>query len=243
LRPQQVFGNEVAACLIYSWVKRTEMSFYVSGNDIACKPASVLYFGLETTDNPDDTYTAWAKKAGYKRDFDAERRSRENDCMLKYGEIQGFVVTPLNKAIIKPDLVMIYCTPFILSHLILAATFDGDHLDCQFNGMEASCKEGIIRTYRSNECQVVCPGMGDRMIGAVQDYEMIFSIPESKFELVRKNLFKAGYRLQPGREEAPFSIPHPLGNHGPFLLGGMPIEAPVWPFLRKKISSSQLDKD
>jgi uncharacterized protein (DUF169 family) len=243
LRPQHVFGHEVAACVIYSWAKRAGMSFYVSGSDIACKPSSVLYFALETTDNPDDTYTAWAKKAGYKKDFDAEKKSRENDCMLSYGEIQGFVVTPLNNTVVKPDLVMIYCTPLVLSHLILAATFEGEHLDSQFNGMEASCKEGIIRTYKTNKCQVVSPGMGDRVLGAVQDCEMIFSIPESKFELVSNNLFKAGYRLGSGQEEPPFHIPHPLGNHGPFgVFGGEPAEAPVWPFLRRKIRLSKEKK-
>jgi uncharacterized protein (DUF169 family) len=231
LRPHKVFNREVPACMTYTWCRRSGFSFFLQANDIACKPASIKYFGLEKTGDSNDVYNAWDRKAGYKRNAEAEKKSRELDATLDFGEIQGFVVSPLNMTIIKPDVVMIYTSPLNLSHLILAATYDGECITSHFNGMESSCKEGIVRTYKTNECQVVSPGMGDRVLAAVQDHEMIFSIPESKLEMVLENLFLAGKKMT----LKPFGIPHmnPTVSSGTFY--GKPVEPGVWEYLRKRI--------
>jgi len=231
LRPQEVFGREIPACMGYTWCRRSGFSFYFSGSDIACKPASVHYFGLEQTEDPDDVFKAWERKARYKKDAAAEKKSRENEATLKFGEIQGFVVSPLNLTIVKPDLVMIYTSPVNLSHLILAATYNGDSITSHFNGMESSCKEGILRTYKTNECQVVSPGMGDRVMAAVQDHEMIFSIPESKLEMVLENLFLAGKKLTMDA----FGIPHLTPSVSMGTIYGKPPEAGVWDYMRKRM--------
>ena len=231
LRPHMVFGSEVPACLTYTWCRRSGFSFFLTGEDIACKPISIRYFGLEKTDNPDDVFIAWEKKAGYKRNKEAEKKSRESDATLSFGEIKGIIISPLNLTIVKPHLAMIFCTPLILSHLILAATYDGDYITSTFNGMESSCKEGIVRTYKTNQCQVVAPGMGDRVLAGVQDHEIVFSIPESKFELILNNLFKAGSKLP----TQAFGIPNLNASLGPVSIYGRPSEPGVWDYLRKKI--------
>ncbi|MHA1130897.1 MAG: DUF169 domain-containing protein [Candidatus Helarchaeota archaeon] len=230
IRPFQAFNSEVPACLTYTWCRHAGMSFYLTKDDIACKPI-VLYFGLDELRNPEDLYKTWAKKARYKTDIEAEKASRESDARLNAGEFTGLIVSPLNQTIIVPHLTMIFCSPLILSHLILAATFDGSNIISYFNGMEASCKEGIIRTYKTNQCQVVSPGMGDRVMAGVQDHEMIFSIPESKFEKVLENLFKAGTKIP----ITPFGIPHLIPTLGPTKLFGQPVEPDVWPALRRKL--------
>lgn len=214
LRLHVVFGSQVPSCLTYTWCRRSGFSFFLTGEDIACKPISIHNFGLEETSNPDDVFIAWKKKAGYKRNREAEKKSRELDAVLSHGEIKGLIISPL-----------------ILSHLILAATYDGDHITSSFNGMEASCKEGIVRTYKTDQCQVVAPGMGDRVLAGVQDNEMIFSIPESKFELVLNNLFKAGSKLP----TQAFRVPHLNASLGPISIYGRPAEPGVWDFLRKRI--------
>ncbi len=179
IQPSLVFGAEVPACLVYTYCRRTGASFYLTKDDIACKPI-VLYFGLDELSDPDDLYRAWAEHAGYKRNMEAEKQSRASDARFKPFQFKGFVVSPLHQTLVKPDLVMIFCSPLVLSHLILAATYDGADLVGHFNGMESSCKEGIIRTYLTGECQVVAPGMGDRVMGGVQDQEMIIFHPGGK---------------------------------------------------------------
>lgn len=231
MRPAVVFGSEVPACLIYTYCRRAGFSFFLTKDDIACKPI-VLYFGLDTLSDPDDLYRAWAEHAGYKRDMDAEKQSRADDARFEPFAFKGLVVSPLHQTVVKPDLAMIYGSPLALSHLILAATYDGQDMVSHFNGMESSCKEGIIRTRQTGRCQVVCPGMGDRVMGGVQDHEMIFSLPESRFETVLRNLFLAGNRL---RDPSPFSVPHITPTLGANRILGNPVEPRVWPTLREKL--------
>jgi len=235
LRPATVFGAEVPACLVYTYCRRSGLSFYLTKDDIACKPI-VLYFGLDELPEPDDLYRTWADCAGYKRNMDAEKKSRADDTRFAPFQFKGFVVSPLHQTLVKPDLVMVFCSPLVLSHLILAATYDGENIVSRFNGMESSCKEGIIRTYATRSCQVVSPGMGDRIMAGVQDHEMIFSIPESQLEKVAANLFLSGNKLN---DPSPFSIPNPVPSMGANRLLGNPVEPPVWPILRKQLGDKR----
>lgn len=232
LRPLDVFGAETPACLVFTYCRRAGVSFYLTGDDIACKPI-VIYFGFDEPADPTDLYKAWADHAGYKCSLDAEISSRRNDARFELNEFKGFVVSPLHQTVIKPDVVMLYCSPLVLSHLILAATYDGSDIVSRFNGMESSCKEGVIRTYKTGACQVVSPGMGDRVMAGVQDHEMLFSIPEKKLETVDDNLFRAGNKLQ---DPSPFSMPHLTPTIGPNRILGQPVEPAVWPCLREKFS-------
>ena len=235
VQPSVIFGDEVPACLVYTYCRRTGTTFYLTRDDIACKPI-LLYFGLDELSDEEDLFRAWADHAGYKRDLAAEKKSRIEDARFEPHRFKGFVVSPLHETLVKPDLAMIFCSPLILSHLILAATYDGDDIISHFNGMESSCKEGIIRTYQTRQCQVVSPGMGDRILAGVQDHEMIFSVPEGRFETVVENLFLAGNKLQ---EPSPFRIPHPVPTMGANRIFDMPVEPPVWPTLREKMKQEK----
>jgi uncharacterized protein (DUF169 family) len=184
---------------------------------------------------PEDLYAAWELHGGYKRDAEKEKESRSSDARLTPFEFKGLVISPLNQTIAVPHLAMIYCSPLVLSHLILAATYDGGNIVSNFNGMESSCKEGIIRTYMTNACHVVSPGMGDRVMAGVQDHEMIFSMPESQFESVLGNLFLAGNKIS---EPSPFRIPHAVPTLGVNRIFGNIVEPQVWPLLREKMKKA-----
>jgi uncharacterized protein (DUF169 family) len=230
--PRLMFGSEIPACLAYTHCRRTGVSFFLTKDDIACKPI-VVYFGLDALADPDDLYRAWETHAGYKRNMEKEKESREADVKLEPFEFKGLAISPLHRTIVEPHLAMIFCSPLVLSHLILAATYDGENIVSNFNGMESSCKEGIIRTYRTNACQVVAPGMGDRVMAGVQDHEMIFSMPESRFRPILEHLFRAGNRIS---DPSPFSIPHVVPTLGPNQIFGNPVEPGVWPTLREKLA-------
>ncbi|MBY9003183.1 MAG: DUF169 domain-containing protein [Candidatus Lokiarchaeota archaeon] len=230
LRPHEVFGAPLCTCIFHMWCRRSGFSFYIDGEDISCGPSKYLYYGLEELENhAEPVYEGWARYAGFKRDIDAEKNSRKTDSTFKPGEIEGFLITPLNMTIAKPDLVLIYCSPLILGHLILAATYDGDCIYSEFNGMEASCK-GLIRTYQSNQCNIACPGLGDRSMGAVQNDEMMFFVPESKLEMVVDNIFRAGDKQQ----GLPLAIPHVIGSFGSNTLYGKTISPPQWKYMNRR---------
>lgn len=110
LPPAVVFGSEVPACLVYTYCRRTGFSFFLTKDDIACKPI-VLYFGLDELSDPDDLYRAWTEHAGYKCNLKAEKQSRISDARFEPFTFKGFVVSPLHQAVVKPDLVMIFSIP------------------------------------------------------------------------------------------------------------------------------------
>ncbi len=237
ISPLQIFGSEVCLCTLVTHCRTMGFNFQITGDDLACKAIS-LYLGFEKLNDMDGLYKAWADYAGHKRDWEAEKASREDDAWLEYGEIESLVLSPLHAAVVEPHLVMIFCPPVILSHLILAATYDGSIIKGNFMGMEASCKEGVIRTYKTKQCQVVSPGMGDRVAGQVQDHEMLFSIPGEKLQFVYDNLLKAGGKLF---EPPPFSIPHARSTLGPIKLFGEPAESEVWNALRRRFKEERVD--
>jgi len=241
-RPHEFFGDWLPTCTAHFTTRHSGVSFYFEGEDIECCPSSYLYYGLDECENhPEPVYEGWARYAGYKKDLAAEKSSRATDYTFKPGEIQGFITSPLNNTLVKPDVVLIYCFPVSLGHLILAATYEGDCINSDFNGMESSCK-GVVKTYKTNQCNVGCPGYGDHVVGIASDFEMLFFIPESKLEMIVKNLFKAGSK-EGGRglgakvgEEAKgfFKFPWGVNTIGPIKVAGQNIQPPQHRYTRRR---------
>lgn len=243
-RPHEWFGDWVPTCTSHFTTRHSGTSFYFEGEDIECCPSSYLYYGLDECENhPEPVYEGWARYPGYKKDLAAEHSSRATDYTFKPGELQGFITSPLNNTLVKPDVVLIYCFPVSLGHLILAATYEGDCINSDFNGMEASCK-GVVKTYKTDQCNIGCPGYGDHTVGIASDFEMMFFIPESKLEMVVNNIFMAGHKEGPGGrgltgqigEEArgAFSFPCGVATVGPLQAAGVRFKPPQHKYTRRR---------
>lgn len=242
-RPHEFFGSWIPTCTSHFWTRTSGMSFYLEGKDISCCPSSYLYYGLEECENhPEPVYEGWARYAGFKKDLEAEKSSRSIDYTFEPGEIQGLLISPLNSTLVKPDVVLIFCMPLALGQLILSATYDGEHIQSEFNGMEASCK-GVVKAYKTNTCQVGCPGLGDRVAGNASAIDMLFFITENKLEMVVNNIFKAGSKQGRGfggvaGEEGmgAFKIPHMVPAVGSnTIFGNVAIaDSPQWKYTRRR---------
>ena len=239
---REYFGDWLPLCTLYFWTRHSGVSFKIFSGDISCGPCAFLYYGLEECENhPERVYEGWARYAGYKKDLAAEHSSRATDHTFAPGEIEGILTSPLNKTLIKPDVVLIYCNSVILGHLILAATYEGDCIQSEFNGMESSCK-GVTKTYQTHTCNVGCPGYGDRIAGGASDHEFLFFIPENKLEMVANNIFKAGSKearkttFGNPEEAGMHGIPHTVVTFGSNrILGQGVINAPQWQYTRRKV--------
>ncbi len=242
-RPHKFFGAWLPTCTSHFWTRRSGMSFYLEGEDISCCPSSYLYYGLEECQNhPEPVYEGWARYAGFKKDLAAEKSSRAPDYTFKPGEIQGLLLSPLNNTLVEPDVVLIFCNSLALGHLILSATYEGECINSDFNGMEASCK-GVVKTYKTNECNVGCPGLGDRLAGSASENEMLFFIPKNKLEMVVNNIFKAGNKQGRGlgggtgkEGMVAFKIPMPVITVGSNSIFGQVAasDSPQWKYTRRK---------
>lgn len=104
------------------------------------------------------------------------------------GEYCALLVAPLARCAFEPDLVVVYATPAQIMRLVQAALWKrGGRLVSSF-GCRMDCSEIIVTTMKSQECQVILPGTGDRAFGRTQDDEMAFSIPWGRMAEILEGL-------------------------------------------------------
>jgi uncharacterized protein (DUF169 family) len=122
------------------------------------------------------------------------------DSMEKVKGNIGFIVSPLNKTNIIPDVILCYGIPAQMTHIIHALEYEGRNLvkDQFFLGYGESCIKGVLIPYISNQVQVVLPGTGDRTLSMTTEDEMAIGFPAKKLFYIMKNLFKSAYKFNMG---------------------------------------------
>lgn len=122
------------------------------------------------------------------------------DSMEKVKGNIGFIVSPLNKTNIIPDVILCYGNPAQMTHIIHALEYEGRNLvkDQFFLGYGESCIKGVLIPYISNQVQVVLPGTGDRTLSMTTEDEMAIGFPAKKLFYIIKNLFKSAYKFNMG---------------------------------------------
>jgi uncharacterized protein (DUF169 family) len=112
----------------------------------------------------------------------------------------GFVVSPLNKTNIIPDVILCYGNPAQITHIIHALEYEGRNLvkDQFFLGYGESCIKGVLIPYISNQIQVVLPGTGDRTLSMTTEDEMAIGFPAKKLFYIMKNIFKSADKFNMG---------------------------------------------
>ncbi len=112
----------------------------------------------------------------------------------------GFIISPLNKTNIKPDVILCYGSPAQITHIIHALEYEGRNLvkDQFFLGYGESCIKGVLIPYISNETHVVLPGTGDRTLSMTTEDEMAIGFPSKKLFYIMENLFKSADKFNMG---------------------------------------------
>ncbi len=127
----------------------------------------------------------------------------------------GFVVSPLTKTDIIPDVILTYGSPAQIGNIIHALTYEGRFLvnNQTFLGYGESCVRGVLVPYISNKSQVILPGTGDRILSMTSEDEMAFGMPAKRLFYILKNLFKSGKGFNMGIPSRfmLFDMPFPMG--------------------------------
>ena len=174
-RPEQ----KIAVCQALTISRRHGWTLGITEKDSGCPGASLAYGWTGIADA--NTIAQFFLAAGYASNEDAAKTIVENIDHLEPSKYTGLVVSPLTRTKIVPDVVLVYGNPAQIMRLIQGAMYkEGKKLKCELAGMAASCTGGIIRTFNTNEYQVVIPGNGDRVFATTYDNEMLFAIPAAK---------------------------------------------------------------
>ena len=97
-------------------------------------------------------------------------------------------LSPLRKCEFMPDLAVIYGNPAQMMTLITAANFRHGPGIRSLSSGRAGCSAWIAGVGQSDECTYMLPGVGERVFGGTQDFEMSFAVPYSKFERLIEGL-------------------------------------------------------
>jgi len=157
--------------------------------DINCKPARLIY-GWEK---------ATADEAKWAESFSVGLYAKDGITNSKFGqhlhtlnnECLGLIISPLTRSKVIPDSILIYCLPAQAMRFVQGYLFmEGGVLEFSAAGRVGSCYEGVIKTIKTNKPQYVTLGNGDRIWGGAQDYEVMFSCPREKLDILMEGLEK-----------------------------------------------------
>ncbi len=174
-RPEQ----KLALCQALTMCRRYGWTLGITEKDSGC-PMVNLAFGWNKIID-EHALAQFFMEAGYALAEDAARTIVENIDRLDAKKYGGIVISPLTRTKILPDVILVYGTPAQIMRLIQGAMYkDGKKVKSELAGITASCNGGIVRTFKTDEYQVVVPGNGDRVFAGTSDDEMLFAIPAAK---------------------------------------------------------------
>lgn len=185
-RPSRDMGLQNFVCQNFKMSRSYGWTIAITEADINCKPARSIYgWDIATAGE-----TAWAEA------FSVGLYAKDSATNSKFGqhlhslnsEFAGLIISPLTRTKIIPDVVMIYCLPAQAMRFVQGYLFmEGGVLEFTAAGRVGSCHEGVIKT---NKPQYVTLGNGDRIWGGAQDYEVMFSCPREKLDILMEGLEK-----------------------------------------------------
>lgn len=188
-RPSRDMGFQNFVCQNFKMSRAYGWTVAVTEADINCKLARAIY----GWDRPTEEEAQWADAFStglYARDSLTNRKLERHLHRLD-GEFAGLVISPLTRARVVPDSVMIYCLPAQAMRFVQGYLFmEGGVLEFSAAGRIGSCHEGVIKTIKTGQPQYVTLGNGDRIWGGAQDHEVMFSCPGGKLDILMEGLEK-----------------------------------------------------
>jgi len=130
---------------------------------------------------------------------EAARRMIEERPQLEVGDVIATAVSPLSKAEIPPDVVIVTGTPEQLYWLVPVAAkyFEGGKMLIEMETFQASCAYSTVYPYVTGVLSVSIGCYGCRKATDLEPTEMLIGIPATKLEAIVQAL----QRLKPAREK------------------------------------------
>jgi uncharacterized protein (DUF169 family) len=228
IRPKRDRGEHYAVCQAFSLARRQGMIVAMFREDHWCFEPLISY-GLVAT--PAD-YLDGFTNSFFIADKHAAAKHAQQMTRLPVGKYPGMVIGPLRTAGFAPDLVMIYCTPAQLRHLLLALRYlHGTQVTSTLDPI-GSCVHSVVPSLLTGECAVTVPDPGDFERGGASDDEMVLTVPATRLEELMTGVYHfeergLGFRffsvaLQPDFKQPPFYEEYfkKWGLDGPEEVGG-----------------------
>ena len=188
-RPSRDMKLQNFICQNFKMARSYGWTMALTEDDINCKPARSIY----GWDRPSGDYAEWGQAFTvglYDKDAESAAKFAQHLYPLN-NEYSGLIISPLARTKVVPDTILVYCLPaqamrFVQGYLYL----EGGVLEFSAAGRVGSCHEGVAKTLITNKPQYVTLGNGDRIWGGAQDFEVMFSCPGEKLDILMEGLEK-----------------------------------------------------
>jgi uncharacterized protein (DUF169 family) len=178
IRPKRDRGEHWAVCQAFSLARRQGQSLAMFLEDHWCY-APIIGYGLA---EPPESYLDGFTHSFFIADKEAAREHAQKITRLPVGDYPGMALAPLPKANFEPDVVMIYCTPAQLRHLLLALRYlHGTEVTSTFDPI-GSCIHSVVPSLMTGDCAVTIPDPGDFERAGATDDEMVLTVPAGRME-------------------------------------------------------------
>lgn len=175
-RPLRDLKVRMAPCQGAAMARRYGWTVAFAREDVGCGIAAHTY-GWERMEDPRGP-AHFLTRMDYVADEAAALEAMRGKACLQMGGEVSVLYSPLDRAAVEPDVVLIYVNPAQMMRLIHGATQrTGKPITSSFSGRAASCTEGVIGAFLDKEPKVVVPGNGDRVWAGCQDHEMVMAVP------------------------------------------------------------------
>lgn len=190
--PMKDIGHQLTLCQSVGLARRHGWTMRLAEDDHGC-PMSLAILGYTS---PAKLLTGELAFGTYASTREAARLMDSSNTFLPRGRIKELWLAPSNRADFDADIVLVYGNAAQIARMIQGANYkSGKGVDSKSFG-RLSCSSYIARTLKEDECSLVVPSGGERVIALAQDHELIFSVPRSKFgevaegiELIHKSGF------------------------------------------------------
>ncbi len=210
VRPKRDRGEHYAVCQAFSLARRQGMTIAMFLEDHWCFEPIISYGLVET---PAD-YLEGFTNSFFIADKEAAAQHAREMTRLPVGQYAGMVMGPLRTAGFDPDLVMIYCTPVQLRHLLLALRYrNGTQVTSTLDPI-GSCVHSVVPSLLTGECRVTVPDPGDFERAGARDDEMVLTVPTARLQELMDGVYHfeesgLGFRrftpqVRPDFEQPPF---------------------------------------
>jgi uncharacterized protein (DUF169 family) len=181
LRPVKNFHKKFTFCQM---IAASRYYGYIIGSsieDMAC-PGEIIIFGFA---EPPEYYLDGSLSYGLYTKNKEDGKKLDNSLQkLPVGKYKGIITMPLDLTSIEPDLILIYGTPGQMVNLVTASVYNnGEKITLAASG-KAGSDTAVAEVMMTKKPRLALPGLGDRILGHVEDNEMLFVVPSKDIESI-----------------------------------------------------------
>ena len=174
--PKETLGKRMDLCQSFCRSRWEDKTMAMTKEDMWCFEPVVGY-GL--AERPKEFLEGGNRFPDSAMTVEAAKVWAQNYPALPYGRYKGVACGPLHTTEFMPDVVVVYCDPAQLTHIMIAKNaIDGGDVMSPLSG-HAACVYAVVPTLLNGTCNVALPCRGDRRTAMTQDNEIIFAMPTS----------------------------------------------------------------